>query len=84
MVCPGRDLACGWMPGARLHFIGGSHVDVDQLPEDAARMLWGREDGDDAHDMGYAPLQYKGKPVIVNPAAVAYVEREPGKGSNLF
>jgi hypothetical protein len=47
---------------------------VAQLPQDAARLLWGIEDGDDAHDMGYAALQSAdAKPLLVNPAAVAYI-----------
>lgn len=59
---------------SRLHFIGGETVTVDQDPDDTARLLWGRQDGDDAHDMGYAALQQGSSPILVNPAAVAYIE----------
>jgi hypothetical protein len=64
--------------GARLHLIGGKHLDVAQTPEDAARLLWGKNSGDDAHDMGYAALQDGDvQPVLVNPQAVAYVTAAP-------
>jgi hypothetical protein len=62
------------MSGATLHLIGGGAVLVDQTPNDAARLLWGRDSGDDAHDMGFASLQYDAKPILVNPRAVAYIE----------
>jgi hypothetical protein len=64
---------------ARLHLIDGNTLDVEQTPEDVARLLWGRGDGDDAHDMGYAALQKRRGTVMVNPAAVAYVEAAPSK-----
>jgi hypothetical protein len=65
-------------PGARLHLINGEQLDVAQLPQDAARMLWGNDAGDDAHDMGYAALQSPdAKPMLVNPRAVAYITEGP-------
>jgi len=70
---------------ARLHFLSGAKVDVSQDPEDAARLLWGEKGGDDAHDMGYAALQSpKAKPILVNPAAVAYVDDAPDKTAHSF
>jgi hypothetical protein len=63
---------------AQLQLIGGGHINVMQLPQDAARLLWGRKDGDDAHDMGYAALQTPdGKTVNINPGAVASVTDPP-------
>ena len=41
----------------RLYLRDGEHLDVYNLVEDAARMLRGQKDGDDAYDMGYAALQ---------------------------
>ena len=68
---------------ARLHFLSGAKADVAQDPDAAARMLWGKKDGDDAHDMGYAALhldvQGDTKTILLNPAAVAYVEAAPDK-----
>jgi hypothetical protein len=64
--------------GARLHLLDGAKIDVAQLPKDAARLLWGNESGDDAHDMGYAALQNTdAKPLLVNPHAVAYITETP-------
>lgn len=60
--------------GSRIHLIGGEHVDVDNLPEDAAKQLNASE--------GYAGLQCNAKPILVNPAAVAYIEQAPSKGSS--
>jgi hypothetical protein len=64
--------------GARLHLIDGKDIDVAQPPESAARLLWGKESGDDAYDMGYAALQDDdAQPVLVNPEAVAYITPAP-------
>ncbi len=70
------------MAGTRLHFGGESTLDVAQLPEDAARMLWGTQTEGasgafDAHEIGYAALQVDGGTVYVNPARVAYVSARP-------
>lgn len=70
------------MAGTRLHFDGDSTLDVEQLPEDAARMLWGTPTESapgafDAHEIGYAALQVDGGTVYVNPARVAYVSARP-------
>jgi len=67
------------MAGAVLHLIGGQTRVVDQLPEDAARLLWSKQHGVDASDMGYAALQYKAKPILVNPAAVAFITEAPSQ-----
>lgn len=67
-------------PGARLHLLTGEKLDVEQTVQDAARLLWGKQPGDDACDMGYAALARKrasGGPLLVNPAAVLYVEEQP-------
>jgi len=68
------------MPGSRLHFIGGDTLLVEQSPDDVARMLWGRERGNDAADMGYAPVQTGGSIKFVNRATVTYVEDAPKPG----
>ena len=61
--------------GSRLHLLNGEKVYVEQLAEDAARMLWGTHVGDDAHDMGYAALHTTARRTIrVNPQAVMFVE----------
>ncbi len=61
---------------ASVVFIGGDTLKVEQDPVDAARLLWGHEQGDDAHDIGYAALVVGGEVVYVNPAAVARVEKQ--------
>jgi hypothetical protein len=62
------------MSGARLHLVNGETLDVEQPANDTARMLWGRDSGDDAADMGYAALISNSKTVNVNPQAVVFVE----------
>ena len=58
---------------ARLHLLGSDHhLSVDESPSEAAQFLWG-DDG-----QGYAELHANKKPVLVNPAAVAYID-EPGE-----
>jgi hypothetical protein len=54
--------------------MNGEKVEIEQLAEHAARMLWGTKDGDDAHDMGFAALQTKRRTIRVNPQAVMFVE----------
>jgi hypothetical protein len=50
-----------------LHMIGGSDLEVEGSPTHVAQSLWG-----DAKP--YAELEANGKLVLVNPAAVAYVD----------
>jgi hypothetical protein len=52
----------------RLHIIGGAeqHLAVDESPKEAAASLW-HED--------YAELHVKGKAVLVNPAAIGYIDQ---------
>jgi hypothetical protein len=61
-------------PSTRVHFRSGRTLDVLQLSEDAARLLWGTEPGDDAHDMGYAALITSEGIHRVNPSEVERVE----------
>lgn len=66
--------------GSRLHLIGGATVDVDQTPEDSARLLGAQRGATTRTTWGTAALQRDAKPILVNPQAVAYVERRPDKG----
>jgi len=61
-------------PSSRLHFRSGSTLDVNTLPEDAARLLWGTDPGDDANDMGFAALISSDGIHRVNPSEVERVE----------
>ncbi len=49
-----------------LHFVGGGELEVDESAATAEVRLW-------SYDVRSAPLNVKDQPVIVNPAAVAYV-----------
>jgi hypothetical protein len=72
---------------ATLYYVNGATIDVLQTPEDAARLLWGRKGGDDAHDMGYAALTVSAgrdggsSTICVNPSAVIQVCPRRAKGT---
>jgi hypothetical protein len=57
----------------RVYLADGLTLDVYNPVEDAARMLWGKNDGDDAHDMGYAALQNPTGVVRVDPDDVTSI-----------
>lgn len=68
-----------------IYYINGATIDVLAPAEMVARALWA--DGNDAHDLGYAPLQVpSGKPggvatIYVNPAAVVQVGQRQISGT---
>jgi hypothetical protein len=66
---------------AQLRLIDGDQfINVAHAPADAARLLWG--DGERPSDLPYAVLNLPdGKPVYVNPAAVAAVIDVPPRRS---
>jgi len=53
---------------ARLQILGSDPLVVDESAKEAAQLL-GRDAG-----RGYAHLHRNGKPVLVNPASVAWIE----------
>jgi hypothetical protein len=54
----------------RVHLYDGRTLDVYTDPQTTARLLWGTEDGDDAHDMGDAALQNVGGVHNIDPSEV--------------
>jgi hypothetical protein len=66
------------MSGSRLHFVNGSHLDVDETPDDIVERL-------DAGKAGFAELQQHGRQTVrVHAGNVLYIEaRSEGRAMSL-
>ena len=57
----------------RVYLLDGATIDVHTDIPTTARLLWGTDGGDDAHDMGYAALLGGGRIQHVEPEAVSAI-----------